>query len=224
MIAFSNANTNPTQFAANIAAAINAANTAETLNVAASSDSATVTLTQTALGLSGNDVADISGTAITDSVITLVSQFAGGDGQWASAGGDYHSDVSSSFAQTLTIGDEDLEVDVTTLVEQWINSAGNVLGSKTNYGFGIKLRASHEAETKSYYTKKFFARSSEFFHERPVLEARYENRTLDKRGSFYFSSSLAPAADNMNTIYLYNYVRGKLTNIPSWSRITTIQR
>ena len=133
---------------------------------------------------------------------------------WASAGGDYHTDASSSFAQTFPVGDEDLEIDVTTLVEQWINSAGNILGSKDNYGFGIKLRESIESETKSYYTKKFFARSSEFFHERPVLEARYENRTLDDRGNFYFSSSLASANDNMNTIYLYNYVRGRLSNIP----------
>ena len=215
MIGYSNANSNPTQFATNIAAAINAANAAETLNVTASSDGATVTLTQTALGLAGNAAADITGTSITDSVITIVNQFTGGDGQWATAGGDYHTDAPSTFAQTLVVGDEDLEIDVTTLVEQWINSPGNVLGSKTNYGFGIKLRASHEAETKSYYTKKFFARSSEFFHERPVLEARYESRTLDDRGSYYFSSSLASADDNMNTIYLYNYVRGRLSNIPS---------
>ena len=215
VIGFSNANSNATQFATNIAAAINAANAAQTLNVVASSDSATVTLTQTALGLAGNDAADIAGTAVSDSVVTIVSQFAGGDGQWATAGGDYHTDSSSSFAQTFTVGNEDLEIDVTTLVEQWINSAGNVLGSKTNYGFGVKLRASHEAATKSYYTKKFFARSSEFFHERPVLEARFENRTLDDRGNFYFSSSLASANDNMNTIYLYNYVRGRLSNIPS---------
>jgi hypothetical protein len=142
-----------------------------------------------------------------------------GSTSWTTAGGDYHGtnylDTSSSFAQTFTVGTEDLEIDVTTLVEQWINSAGNVLGSKTNYGFGIKLRESLESATKSYYTKKFFARSSEFFFERPVLEARYENRTLDDRGSFYLSSSLATAEDNLNTIYLYNYVRGRLSNIPS---------
>jgi hypothetical protein len=29
------------------------------------------------------------------------------------------------------------------------------------------------------------------------------------------SSSLAPAADNLNTLYLYNYVRGQLINIPA---------
>ena len=215
VIGFSNANSNATQFATNIAAAINAANAAETLNVVASSDSATVTLTQTALGLAGNDAADIAGTAVSDSVVTIVSQFAGGDGQWATAGGDYHTDSSSSFAQTFPVGDEDLEIDVTTLVEQWINSAGNVLGSKVNYGFGIKLRDSLETQSRSYYTKKFFARSSEFFHDRPVIEARFENRTLDDRGNFYFSSSLASAADNLNTVYLYNYVRGRLSNIPS---------
>ena len=62
---------------------------------------------------------------------------------WDTAGGDYFTDTSSSFDATFTVGDEDLEVDVTTLVEQWINSDGNVLGSKDNHGFLIKLSSSY---------------------------------------------------------------------------------
>jgi len=37
---------------------------------------------------------------------------------------------------------------------------------------------------------------------------------MDDRENFYFSSSRAPAADNLNTLYFYNYVRGRLRNIP----------
>ena len=37
---------------------------------------------------------------------------------------------------------------------------------------------------------------------------------MDDRGSFYYSSPLASAADNLNTLYLYNTINGKLTNIP----------
>ena len=37
----------------------------------------------------------------------------------------------------------------------------------------------------------------------------------DDRGNFHYSSSLVSAADNLNTLYLYNFVNGKLTNIPS---------
>lgn len=146
-----------------------------------------------------------------------------GSTSWSSAGGDIYTDASSSFEQSFPVGTENLSIDVTPLVEQWVNSAGNTLGSKENHGFLIKLSASYEASSStnlegavvSYYTKKFFARDSEFFFERPNIEARWDSSLKDQRGNFYFSSSLAPASDNLNTIYLYNYVRGRLTNIPS---------
>jgi hypothetical protein len=214
-IAFSNANSNANQFATNIAAAVNAANTAETLNVVAEADSATVTLTQTAEGLAGNSAFDLDGTAVGDSVVTVVSQFGDGDGKWATAGGDYYTDVSSSFTQTFDAGLENLDIDVTTLLEQWINSTGNqaVLGSKDNHGFGIKLSDANEAEAKSYYTKKFFGRGTEFFFKRPVLEAQFEDAKRDDRDNFTIKSSLLTTADNLNTLFFYNRHRGRLVDI-----------
>jgi hypothetical protein len=144
-----------------------------------------------------------------------------GSTSWATAGGDIYTDVSSSFEQSFPVGTEDLSVDITTLVEQWLS--GGSLGDKDNNGVLIKLSASYEATSStnlegavvSYYTKKFFARGSEFFFDRPTLEARWDSTLKDQRGDFYLSSSLAPAADNLNTIFLYNYVRGRLRNIPS---------
>ena len=130
-----------------------------------------------------------------------------GSTAWSSAGGDFHASPEStvSFASGL----ENIEVDVTTLVEQWI------AGSKSNYGFGIKLTSAYESATESYYTKKFFSRTSQFFHKRPTLEARWNSVRTDQRGDFYVSSSLLPASENMNELYLYNVVRGQLQDIPS---------
>lgn len=153
-----------------------------------------------------------------------------GSTAWSSAGGDYHNDSSSSFEQTFDRGDEDLEIDVTTLVEQWINSGGNVLGTKNNHGFGIRLSASFEASSSSnpngavlsYYTKKFFARSSEYFFDRPVIEARWDSTRKDHRGNFYFSSSLAPASENLNELFLYNYIRGRLRDVAGDSSATPV--
>jgi len=146
---------------------------------------------------------------------------------WTSVGGDYHASPSytASFGRK---GTENIELDITSLVEQWLD------GTKTNYGIGVRLSSSYEAyyssstgqnsssfihntdgAQRSYYTKKFFARESEFFYRRPILEARWDSRIEDDRNYFFYSSSLAPAADNLNTIYLYNYVRGRLANIPS---------
>lgn len=126
---------------------------------------------------------------------------------WDTAGGDYHA--SPTFTQTFATGLEDLEIDITSLVEEWID------GTKENYGVGVRLTSSVEEATTSYYTKRFFARGTQYFFKKPVIEARWNSSTGDDRGDFYMSSSLAPAADNLNTLYLYNYVRGQLTNIPA---------
>jgi len=126
---------------------------------------------------------------------------------WDSAGGDYHA--SPTFTQTFSTGLEDLEIDISSLVEQWI------AGTKDNYGIGIRLTSSLETAQTSYYTKRFFARGTQYFFKKPVIEARWNSSNQDDRGNFYMSSSLAPAADNLNTLYLYNYVRGQLTNIPA---------
>ena len=149
---------------------------------------------------------------------------------WTKVGGDYLTAVESEV--TFPQGYEDLELDITDVVERWIT--GSAGGEFENYGFGVSLTSSQEAyfssstgaddgstidnptgASQSYYTKKFFARSSEFFFKRPVIEARFDNRTSDDRENFYYSSSLAPAEQNLNNLYLYNYVRGKQYNVPT---------
>ena len=145
---------------------------------------------------------------------------------WSSVGGDYHS--APTFKQYFSGGLGDLEVDITPLVEQWIAE------TKDNYGLGIRLTASNEAyfsssagtdsgsviqnpdgAKTSYYTKRFFARGTQYYFKRPVIEARWDSVTKDDRGSFFFSSSLASSTENLNKLYLYNYVRGRLRNIPA---------
>ena len=57
------------------------------------------------------------------------SSGAAGPVLWTAEGGDYWVDSSSSFDVDFETGVEDLEVDVTHLVEQWL------AGTKNNYGF-----------------------------------------------------------------------------------------
>jgi hypothetical protein len=110
-------------------------------------------------------------------------------------------------------GTEDLSVDITPYVESWIKGAAD--GGFDNFGLLVAFPPTEESASRSYYDKKFFARSSEYFFKRPNIEARWNDSKTDDRGEFYFSSSLAPASDNINTLYLYNYVRGQLQDIPS---------
>lgn len=129
---------------------------------------------------------------------------------WTNQGGDFLTGSGQYVgSQYFTEGTENLEVDVTSLIEQQI---GGTIGA---YGFGVFLTSSLEAATTSYYTKKFFASGSEYFFYRPYLEARWNSALQDDSNNFYMSSSLADSESNVNTLYLYNLVKGQLKNIPS---------
>ncbi len=145
------------------------------------------------------------------------------------------------FKQNLPSGLGDLEINITPLVEQWLagtyenHGVGIALSASQeafisgafNSAISRIPRLPDPADTsqtsiynpsgstKSYYTKRFFSRTTQFFFKRPSIEARWQDIQKDDRGDFYYSSSLAPGVDNLNTLYLYNYVRGRLTNIPS---------
>lgn len=195
-------------------------NTSASADFSASVDSAVVTIYAASAGPTAN--ANALTSSLTDFVTVTGSQegadtlFRGGSPYtlWTVQGGDYYDDASSSFSQTFDTGFGDMEVDITTLVEQWLDSAGNGLGSKSNYGVGIMLSGSEETAAVSYYTKMFFARQSQFFFKRPIVEARWDNSRADDRNNFYLSSSLLPASNNLMKLYLYNIVRGQLTDIP----------
>ena len=152
---------------------------------------------------------------------------------WTQPGGDYITAANAAypyrwFSQTFYTGLEDFEIDITQMVELW--SAETL----DNYGLGIHFSGAYEAHydpsdgnydtgvlknttgsTISYYTKRFFARGTQYFFKRPVIEARWDSTRKDERGEIMYSSSLAGVNDNLNTIYLYNYVRGRLSDIPS---------
>lgn len=152
---------------------------------------------------------------------------------WTKTGGDYISTANAAYpfrwySQSFATGLEDMELDITGLVELW--AAGTV----DNYGVGIHLTGAYEGyykrandgtyvgwnenptgSTISYYTKRFFARGTQYYFLRPTIEARWDSTTKDDRGDIYYSSSLAPVNDNINTLYLYNYVRGTLRDIPA---------
>ena len=131
---------------------------------------------------------------------------ASSSGAWSTAGGDYLSTYNKTAF--LTTGIEDVSLDITDLVESWIS------GSTVNNGLGVHFSGTAETDDQTYYTKKFFARSSEYFFKRPAIEARWDSSVKDQRGDFYASSSLL-STDNIQEVYLYNYFRGALQNIPT---------
>jgi hypothetical protein len=133
---------------------------------------------------------------------------------WTNQGGDYltaSAYSSYNYTQNFDTGTEDLELDITGLVEQWIT--GTAGGGYGNYGVGVFLTGSQESSTQSYFTKKFSARDSEYFFSRPIIEARWDSSRKDNRGNFIVSSSALSSTNNLNALYIYNYYRGQLANI-----------
>jgi hypothetical protein len=131
---------------------------------------------------------------------------------WTTPGGDYHSLVAAnnfSASVNFLLGNENIELDVSTAVTNWLD------GTKENYGFLIKhTDASITGSNGSLYTKKFFGRGSQYFFSRPTIEARWDDARQDNRGNFQLSSSMLSSADNLNTLYLYNNVKGVMKDIP----------
>ncbi len=129
---------------------------------------------------------------------------------WATTGSDYLAGSDYSASLFFELGTEDLDVNVDFAVDKWRSSAN------PNNGLLIKFDNQIISGTQgSYYTKRFFGRDSEFYFKRPYLEARWDSSRKDNRGNAAVSSSLAPGADNLNTLHLYNKIRGQLKDIPN---------
>jgi hypothetical protein len=126
-----------------------------------------------------------------------------------SNGGSFLTASSYTLTQNFSSGLEDLDVDVTEIVEKWINS------TIPNYGFIVKLSGSFEDGTQktSFYTKKFSARGTEYFFKKPSIEARWAAVVTDDRNNFFASSSAFSDSDNIMNLYFFNKPRGVSKNI-----------
>jgi len=130
--------------------------------------------------------------------------FASTGQRWTLDGGDYDASI---FTQPFVDGNEDLDINVSSLYAQWKS------GSLSNHGVVVKLSGS-EYTSDSYYKKMFSMRGSEFFFNRPCLEVRWDDSRFDDRNNAYASSSIANSIDNQNNLFYYNRVRGRLKDLP----------
>ncbi len=145
------------------------------------------------------------------------------DNLWINPGGDFIGDAIGDpnadliKTQYFEEGYEDLNIDVTDIVESHLSE------DITMYGFAVKLGEGYEDTTseedgitETYYTKKFSARSSEYFFKRPTLELRWETDLKDDRGNFYASSSFL-TTENTQSLLLYANVNGTLQDVGATS-------
>jgi hypothetical protein len=119
---------------------------------------------------------------------------------WTNSGSDFLTSSYGSASQHFDRGQEDLEVDITSIVNAWLT------GGLANNGLVVKLGETEEyGNSLDYFIKEFHGRESKFIEFLPYLEARWSNVKKDNRNNFAF--------DQNNNLYLYNFIRGQLINL-----------
>jgi len=115
---------------------------------------------------------------------------------WTVMGGDYHTEPS--YSAYFDRGYEDMKVDITPLVEEWI------AGTKENYGFGVHLTASQEA-----YYAMFDERESVNYDTQAYLSASMGAMTATQ--PYTFGAWLYPT-DSTATRYIGFWTAPSLTS------------
>lgn len=142
---------------------------------------------------------------------------ASNDAEWTTEGGDFLYDWE--MMQYFETGIEDLEVEVTDVVEK------KLLSSSFMYGFAIQISPDLEGVDGTYgetkYTKRFSARSSEYFFKRPVIEARWEPQIKDDYPTYKISNPTTQLTHESNYVNVYYYNQFNGMKIPITSSVTT---
>ena len=131
------------------------------------------------------------------------------DQAWAAGEGALAAVRDNVATVSFVDGTEDIEVDITA----WLQ-ANWAQPSLPNTSFVISLPANLVDGTseENYYTKKFYARSSEYFFKRPVIEARTSDAIFDNRANFYRSHPAYEDEQNEQNICIYNSVGGAMSD------------
>jgi len=116
--------------------------------------------------------------------------------------------VSLESTQTFRTGEEDLLIDVTSVV------SATLAGIIPDHGFRIAFSGSQETDDQTRFVKRFISRHSTNVTKVPKLLVRFDDSTQDDRDSFFFDVS--------GSLFLNNYQQGVPANIVSGSSLTQI--
>ena len=126
---------------------------------------------------------------------------------WTTTGSDFLTTNYGSGSQHFDRGSEDLEVNITDVIINWLT------GTLPENGIVVKMGNTEETNGVSYFRKAFHSRESKFIDRLPYVEARWNDVIKDNRNNL--------AYDQNNKLYMYNFIRGVLTNVtePVYVRI-----
>jgi hypothetical protein len=116
--------------------------------------------------------------------------------------------VDFGKSQNFIKGNEDLEIDVTTIL------SATLAGQIPNHGFRIAYSGSEETDNKTRFVKRFASRHSSNPFKVPQLIVTCDDTIIDHHADFLFDIS--------GSLFLNNYHRGIPSNILSGASATAI--
>lgn len=132
---------------------------------------------------------------------------------FATGSGDYITSSLSipntKVSQTFAKGDEDLLVDITSII------SATIKGELPDQGFRLSYSSTIEENTKTYFVKRFASRHAYDESKHPKLLIKFNDSILDDSSNLYLDTPTSAS------IFLYNYVHGQLTNLLSASLAVT---
>jgi hypothetical protein len=156
------------------------------------------------------DACNFASASINDSWILNGANFGGGAEETcdyitssANLGG-----INLEVNQHFDVGEEDLNVDVTTIV------SATLAGVLPDRGYRISFKSSQENDQYSYFVKRFASRSAYNNAKHPKLIVKYDDSIQDDTQNLRF--------DSVSSIFIRNYAYDEPANILSGSSLTPI--
>lgn len=110
--------------------------------------------------------------------------------------------------QRFALGEEDLEMNITTIV------SATIAGILPDKGFRLSYSGTHETDTRSRFVKRFASRHSTNTRKLPQITVQWDDSTLDDHRGMFF--------DLTGSLFLNNRHRLAPANIVSGSGLTSI--
>lgn len=111
--------------------------------------------------------------------------------------------------QTFSTGEENLSIDVTTVISATLK---NLI---PDYGFRISYSGSQETDSRTRFVKRFASRHSQVRSKRPQIVVTYDDAVLDHHNMFQF--------DLTGSVFLNNFHRGAPNHILSGAAASQIK-
>jgi hypothetical protein len=110
--------------------------------------------------------------------------------------------------QSFSTGEENLEVDITSII------SGTLVGLIPDCGFRISFSGSEESDTFTRFVKRFASRNTVNVAKRPQIRAHFNDAVIDNHETFFFNLT--------GSLFLNNHHRGIAANILSGAANTSL--